>query len=247
MGDRGVARGTALAVGGGDAVDGSRGADLDPARGPGPGAAPPARVARRRRSGSRSRRAGRHRAHPGRLGRAASGSGDRAAGPGARARVAHGDHRGDPARPRRGQAVAMAFVRGGAARAAPAADLLAGGRRGRGDGAMGSGADRVAAAARALRAAGAGARRDPAGPARARGRGSVAGGPQEGRREGALEDRRAAVLELAALHGPVGEALAGRVRACDDLERLRALTLELARAADGGAVMRALEQLPARD
>ena len=71
-------------------------------------------------------------------------------------------------------------------------------------------------------------------------------GLQEGRQEGHLGGVRAVVLSLVDRHGAVSAELRSRVEACADPERLRALALEVAGAADLVAVERALTQLPSR-
>jgi len=68
----------------------------------------------------------------------------------------------------------------------------------------------------------------------------------EGLQEGHLGGVRAVVLSLVDRHGAVSAELRSRVEACADPERLRALALEVAGAADLVAVERALTQLPSR-
>lgn len=66
-----------------------------------------------------------------------------------------------------------------------------------------------------------------------------------GRLEGALEVARDILLAIAGRHGPVPDGIQARVAACDDLARLRALTLELADDVDEPAVEALLAALAA--
>src|SRR5262249_10323238 len=58
------------------------------------------------------------------------------------------------------------------------------------------------------------------------------------------EGMRRVILPLAERHGAVEEELRGRLEDCDDAERLRALAVELAGAADRAAVEASLAALP---
>lgn len=66
-----------------------------------------------------------------------------------------------------------------------------------------------------------------------------------GRLEGALEVARDILLAIAGRHGPVPDGIQARVAACEDLARLRALTLDLADDVDEPAVEALLAALAA--
>jgi hypothetical protein len=66
----------------------------------------------------------------------------------------------------------------------------------------------------------------------------------EGQAEGRLHEARATLLALAVRHGAVSDELRARVLACVDPERLRALTVEVAGAADHAAIEGVLAGLP---